>query len=219
MPSSSRRAGAHSAGIAYPSSAGLISAPVWLEGDSLVKHLRLAARDRRARTQRGRSPCKRVLQTIEHFPQQLDRRFPTAARSEWCAPWSTCPRPGRRAGTALRRTDSRSRRGNSRPMSSPLPRTPLRTLGYFICRAPNSLQQELPLRCSLARQVLLEGDRRWPQCPQHRRSGYHRRWSSAGSDSESALPRSAGVEMNADSGMTPPPMDLPRHMMSGTTFQ
>ncbi len=25
--------------------------------------------------------------------------------------------------------------------------------------------------------------------------------------------------MNAESGITPPPMDLPRHMMSGTTFQ
>ncbi len=25
--------------------------------------------------------------------------------------------------------------------------------------------------------------------------------------------------MNAESGMTPPPIDLPTHMMSGTTFQ
>ena len=25
--------------------------------------------------------------------------------------------------------------------------------------------------------------------------------------------------MNAESGITPPPMDLPMHMMSGTTFE
>ena len=29
----------------------------------------------------------------------------------------------------------------------------------------------------------------------------------------------SGVETNADSGITPPPIDLPRHMMSGSTFQ
>jgi hypothetical protein len=29
----------------------------------------------------------------------------------------------------------------------------------------------------------------------------------------------AAVEMNAESGITPPPIDFPRHMMSGTTFQ
>ena len=29
----------------------------------------------------------------------------------------------------------------------------------------------------------------------------------------------AGVEMNAASGMTPPPIDFPTHMMSGATFQ
>ena len=28
-----------------------------------------------------------------------------------------------------------------------------------------------------------------------------------------------GVDMKAESGMTPPPSALPRHMMSGTTFQ
>ena len=29
----------------------------------------------------------------------------------------------------------------------------------------------------------------------------------------------AGVEMNAESGMIPPPSDLPKHRMSGSTFQ
>ena len=29
----------------------------------------------------------------------------------------------------------------------------------------------------------------------------------------------SGVDMNAESGMTPPPRALPRHMMSGTTSQ
>ena len=31
--------------------------------------------------------------------------------------------------------------------------------------------------------------------------------------------QTVGFAMNAESGMTPPPSDLPRHMMSGTTFQ
>ena len=31
--------------------------------------------------------------------------------------------------------------------------------------------------------------------------------------------QTSGVAMNAESGMTPPPSDLPRHMMSGTTSQ
>ncbi len=35
----------------------------------------------------------------------------------------------------------------------------------------------------------------------------------------SSTPQILGVEMKADSGMTPPPMALPRHMMSGTTPQ
>lgn len=35
----------------------------------------------------------------------------------------------------------------------------------------------------------------------------------------SSTPQMRGVETKAESGMTPPPSALPRHMMSGTTFQ